>query len=355
MPLDQFIGYLPDAGGVGGSTLDVVGTAWAPVPNLFMPITEATAEATRVMIDRDDEIRGEIDSMPPLSFREAWTVTVQGKLYPYVAKRLAKLATGATDVMTGAAPAAITHKFVPAGYGAFGLTATHIVIVRDDLAEAFSGCQLGSLLFDFPIDGEATYTATFLALYRKPLTAFTPPAESFTGIEDWVYMLRDTDVFLDASVSAIDALRGVQFTFDNQFRDPEFWPKRNREVVIDAGVKHVVWHPARRKRGTRRSITGRLMFSDIKSAQERRRDLAHAQKLVVETEAQDLATTPAAKEMFRFTGQKMVYTGGGPPAMSRDADQTSDYEFGVYRDAAISNACQFEFVDGSSTAIAFAA
>lgn len=354
MALEQFIGYLPDTV-VGGSTLDIVTPAWAPVPNLFMPITEVNAEATRTLIDRDDEIRGEVDSVPPLSFKEAWTVTVQGKLYPYAAKRLATLATGATDVRTGTAPAAITHKLVPVGYGPTGLGATHIVIVRDDLAEAFSGCQLGSLLFDFPIDGEATYTATFLALYRKPLAGFTSPAENFSGVEDWVYMLRDTDVFLDGASAAIDSLRGVQFTFDNQFRDAEFWPKRNRDVVVDSGVKHIIWHPARRKRGTRRTITGRLMFSDIKPAQDRRRDLAHAQRLIIETEAQDLATTPAAKEMFRFTGQKMVMTGGGPGAMTRDADMMSDYEFGVYRDTAIGSACQFEFVDGSNANLAWVA
>ena len=329
--LEQFIGYLPDSI-VGGSTLDTLTPAWAPVPNLFTPVTEVNAEPTRTSIDRDDEIRGEVDSVPPLAFREAWTVTVQGKLYPWVAKRLARLATGGVDDKTGTPPAAITHKLVPAGFGSFGLPATHIVVVRDDLAEAFGGCQLGSLMFDFPIDGEATYTATFLALYRKPLVGFSPPAESFADIEDWVYMLRDTDVFLDGAVSAMDALRGVQFTFDNQFRDPEFWPKRNREVVVDTGVKHIVWHPARRKRGTRRQITGRLMFSDVKPAQERRRDLAHAQKLVIETEAQDLTTTPAAKEMFRFTGQKMVLNSGGASAMTRDAEITSEYEFGIYRE-----------------------
>lgn len=358
MALEQFCGLLPDTNTPGGSTFDQIAATWAttaPAPTIYFPPTEVAVERTQVLIDRDDEIRGEIDSVPPLTFREAWTVTITGKLYPYVAKRLDLLATGATDVKTGTSPAAITHKFVPIGYtGSFGLPACHIVVVRDDLAEAFSGCQLDTLVRNFPIDGEATYTATFLALYRKPLTGYTPPAESYASLEDWVYMLRDTDVFLDASSTAMDSLRGFELTNNNQFRDPEWWPKRNREIVIDSGVKHIIWHPARRKRGTRRITTGRLMFSDIKTAQERRRDLVHAQKLVVEVEGQDLATTPAAKEMFRFTGQKTVYTGGGPENMTRDSDQTTSYDFGVYRDSAIAAAYQVEYVDASNALLTFA-
>lgn len=359
MALEQFIGFLPDTNSPGGSTFDQIAATWAatpPVPSIFMPVTEVNPERTQVLIDRDDEIRGEIDSLPPLTFREAWSITVSGKLYPYVSKRLDLLATGAMDVKTGTPPAATTHRLTPIGFtSSFGLPACNIVVVRDDLAEAFAGCQLASLVRNFPIDGEATFTATFVSLYRRPLTAYAPPAESYTNVEDWVYMLRDTDVYLDNSASAIDGLRGFELTNDNQFREPEWWAKRNREVVIDSGVKHIIWHPARRKRGTRRITTGRLMFSDIKTAQDRRRDLAHAQKLVMECEAQDLGTTPAAKEMFRFTGQKTVYTDGGANSMTRDEDQTSEYTFGVYRDTAIAAAYMLEYVDANNSALTFTA
>ncbi len=357
MPFDQFVGFVSDSAGATPTPTNF--DAWVaagspvPAPNVFFPVTSVDPEKAADNIDRNDEIIGEIDEQAPIAFRQTNQVTVRGRLYPYVAKRLALIATGATDVVTGGlAPAPQTHTLVPKGYGSPFLPSINIVVVRDDLAEAYIGCQLDALTMDFPLDGEATWEATFLALYRTPLAAgYTPPAESFTGLDRWVYMLRDTQVFLAGTSQA--ALRGISLTFNNNFREPEFHAKRNVESLLDGSDKYRIWHPAQRKRGRRRTLTGRLMFHDVKTLQERRQDLVTTQTLVMETEAQDLATTPAAKEMFRFSGHKTALTGGGVGNMTRDDDITSDFEFGVYRDLALGKAATLEFVDASSTPLAF--
>ena len=362
MALDSFVGLLPDINSPGGSTFDQLATTWAttpPAPTIFFPLTEANAEKTvDERINRNDEMRGEPDDMPDVEFREAYSPVLSGKLYPYVLKRLMPLLTGAVDAKTGTAPAAITHKFTPIGYtAAFGLPACHIVIGRDDLAEAFGGCQLDTLQLNFPLEGDATFTATFRALFRVPLAAYVPPTEVFTNVELRPLMLRDADAFLDGSGTAVDAFRGVELTMNNMFQAPEFWPKRNRDIVIDSTEKHMLWHPNRYKRGRRRACTGRIMFSDIKTVQQRRRDIAHGQKLVLEVEGRSLGTTPAANELARFTGQKMVYTGGGPNSLTRETDLTSDYEFQIARDPgapSVANAWFWEFLDNNNTAITFA-
>lgn len=362
MGVDRLIGFVPDAtvGGTprasltGSPPLADTGTATIADPTIWVPVTNVSVDKGIVRIDRNEEIRRHRGQVAPKTFRRADVVTVSGLAYPYVLKRLVKLATGGTDAITGSAPAAITHKFQPVGYGVYGLGACHIATVRDDLYQKYAGCQLGSLQIDFPLDGEATWQATFLSLYATQPGSGPGTPDYSNVVPDWVYTLRDVDAFLDASVSPVDALRGYQLSFDNGFKDPEFWPKRNREVQTVSGEKHVLWFPQRRKLGSAQQVNGRLMFSDAKPLQDRYMELAHAQKLVMECEAQDLGTTPAAKEMLRITVQKSVYTGGGVSDMTRDDDVTSDYEFGGFLDPTTQNDVTFEFVDASATAITFA-
>ena len=186
MPFDQFVGFVSDDASTTTPTPTnfderVLGGSVTPVPAVYFPVTSVDPEKAITNIDRNDEITGELDEPVPIAFRQVNRVTIRGRLYPYVAKRLLLLATGAASTQTGTAPAAITHALIPKGYGSPHLPSINIVVVRDDLAEAYIGCQLDTLNLDFPLDGEATYEATFAALYRVPLAAYTSPTESFSA------------------------------------------------------------------------------------------------------------------------------------------------------------------------------
>lgn len=362
MAINRYLGFVadPTVGGTardnltGSPPLALTGTPTIPDPDKWFPVTtvEAVDKGNQV-IDRKDEMRGSRGNPPPLTFRQAPTIAVEGKLYPYVLKKLTQLATGGADVKTGTPPAAITHKLEPVAYGADGIAAAHIHVVRDDLREAICGCQLSRLELNFPIDGEATWKGTFVGLYRRRLTG-SPPATNFAAVvPDWVYILRDARALLDGSPTAVPRLRGYSLVFDNGFRDPDFDPQTNREDKTISTVLHRTWWPSRRRLGASTEITGQIQLSNVNTTEEDNRDFSHAQQLVVEVEAQDLGTTPAAKEMLRITHGKIVYTGGGAGEMTRQGDIQSEYDFEVGLDPATGKDLTFEFVDATNTAIAF--
>ena len=164
-------------------------------------------------------------------------------------------------------------------------------------------------------------------------------------------MLRDTELIVGGAAETL--IRGFQLNFNNQLRPPEFDAKICIEDLLDGANEYRLWHPARIKRGRRRTFGGRLMFHEPKTVLERRQDMAALRTFVAETEAQALGTTPAANEMFRFTAHRMVLTGGGASNMTRDDDITSDFEFGAYINPALAQAVKFEFVDATAGALAF--
>lgn len=362
MAINRYLGFVADAtvGGTprdnltGAPPLALTGTPTIPDPDKWFPVTSVAAvDKGNEVIDRKNEMRNSRGNPPALAFRQAPSIEVEGKLYPYVLKKLTQLATGGVDAKTGTPPAAITHKLEPVAFGAEGISACHIHVVRDDLREVVCGCQLAELELNFPIDGEATWKGTFAGLYRRRLTG-SPPAASFAAVvPDWVYILRDARALLDASVTPVPRLRGYNMKFSNEFRDPDFDPLTNREDKTISSVLHRTWWPARRRLGASTAISGQLQLSNVNVTEEDNRDFSHAQQLVVEVEAQDLGTTPAAKEMLRVTHGKIRYTDGGASEMTRQGDIQSEYNFEVGLDPATGKDLTFEFVDATNTLIAF--
>lgn len=353
-------GWVDDAT-VGGSNIDTLRGGPTPDPTVeptipdasqMWPVTNASVDKGIVLLERNDEVRGRRGNTPPLEFRQAPVVTVSGRLYHPIMKKLIALVTGGTPATTGTAPAALTRAYLPIGYGNIGLPAVHLSVVRDDQYDKIAGCQLAELALNFPLDDDATFEATFVGLYRRAITA-TPPAVDFSYLSpagaasEFVYMLRDAQAFIDGSVSSIGGLRGYSLTFNNGLEDPDFWAMRNRLIKAATGTdrERLIWWPQRRKLGSAQTVTGQIMFSDVQAAEEAAHDLSRARQTVFEATGGSIATTPVARNMFRTTAYKTVYTGGGASALQRDGDVTTTYDFGVYVDESIGSDVKFELVE----------
>lgn len=332
----------------GGSPLDELTAGAIPDATQMWPVQEVTVDDNESVLERNDEVTGLRGDVEPEEFREAPTVTVRGRLYPPILKKLIQLATGSTPTATGAAPAAITRRWEPVPYGTLALPAVHLSVVRDDLYEKFAGCQLSRFEVTFPLDDSATFEATFGALYRGEEAA-APPVPDYTFLEPrWAYKLRDAEAMLAGSSTAIEGLREVMLAYDNRHEDPEFWPMRNRLIIPGTGGDRdrILWYPQQRVLGDQQ-ITGRLGFFDAKVQEEQARHLVKARQIVFDVEGPTLATTPVVKQMFRFTGNRMAYTGGGPSALQKEGRITSQYDLGVFVDPVTGKDAAFELTEAA--------
>lgn len=102
-------------------------------------------------------------------------------------------------------------------------------------------------------------------------------------------------------------------------------------VPSQQGKVHKLWFPARHKIGAQ-LVTGTIDFSDVDAAQENKRLIRQAEKLVFEVAAGPLGTTPDADEMLRVNVYNKVLTGGGAEPIQREGDQVASYEWAGYID-----------------------
>lgn len=343
----RLIGYKDDAA-AGGTPYDDLVAGAVPDADAFVPVTTANVTGDPTQLDRNNEVRGFRGNVPPVEFQARADVEFTANAYPSLVKKLVRLWTGGTDTMTGAAPAAITHQLKAIQSG--DLPAIHMGVVRDEQYDKVAGLTCNQLTLDFPLAEWATVEAQLRGKYRARV-ATAPPAADYTGYPRRGYLLRDAQVLLAGSLTPVPNLRGVRLVLDNRMVDPEFWPMRNRVVTAygTPSVDRTVWWPHRNKFMSH-MITGQIIFGAPSPDEDLKRELAHAEKFVLECEFEALGTTPAATEMLRITGQQMVRTGGGPEALVDEDEITSTYEFGLYVGAAGEDT-MFEFVDDSSTAI----
>lgn len=355
-------GWVDDASaaGPGGSSLDDLRTLPAapdptevpaiPDPTQLWPVTSVAVDKGETMIERTNEVRGVRGNVAPDEFRQAPMVTVQGRLYMPILRKLIALATGTVPVTTGAAPTAIGRSYKAVKQGVAALPAVHLAIARDDLYEKVAGCQLTELALNFPLDEDATYSATFGGLYRKQETAPVPNLNFGYLTPDWAFKLRDAQLLLDAATVGIGSLREFNLTFSNGMRDAEFWPMRNRlRIPAAAGDRErILWYPERRKLGSAQAITGSVSFFDIQPALETRRELKRAGAAAFQIEGAPLATTPVARQLLELATTQFVLTGGqGANDLDRESDIQSAYDLGIYVDPATTDDLTFRVVDAT--------
>lgn len=322
-----------------------------PAPTTWFPVTEVSLDKGVKLIDRKDEMRGLRGDTPSASFQAAPKVTVKGRLYPYVAKKLMVLTTGGTDTPTGASPAAVTHTLNPVSYGPAFLPAVTIHLQRDDLQEAVVGCQLNELKLSFPNNGEATYEADFVGLYYTQDSNTLPAMDLSAVVPDWVYQLRDTQLLADGT--AVQDLKSFDLTINNNMRAPDFEPMLNREDQTIGGVDHRVWFPNTIRLGSSLDVNGKIGFLFAKPEEDVYHTFAATRQFQIAVEAEDLSTTPPAREMFITNIAKGFYTSSKIDAMKRADDVTSEFDFEAGIDSATGNFASFEFVDASSTPLTF--
>lgn len=432
----RLFGWIDDAT-VGGKNLgqlrvdenDLTEVPSIPDPTQMWPVTNVTVDKGVTNLERTDEVRAVRGNAAPQEFRRAPTVSVSGRLYFPVLRKLLRLWTGGTpstaggsgtpitgvtaasstntftktahgltngqlvilSALTGGSgltagvpyyviaaaantfqlalevggaavalgtdvtdvtvtnPAATTTTYPVLAYGAAGLPAVHLAVVRDDLYERVAGCVLSELQLSFPLDNHATFQATFAGKYYRQEDE-TPPAVDYSTYlrPDAALVLRDANMFLDGSGTAIDGLAGLDITLNNSLRDPDFYPGKNILRVPAAGGdrERVLWWPAVRKLGSAQEITGSLNFSDVKTAQETKLDLARAQQAVFEVSGGALGTSTPSRQLLRMTAYALALNGGGASALVREGDITSEYQFGAYLNAQNQDV-KFEVVDAT--------
>ncbi len=348
----------------GGTTLDVIeggGTPLLiPAPNLFAPVTTAQVDAGETPLSRNDENRGRRANAAPTSFASAPIGSLGGRAYPKIINKLWRDVLGGAVTTTGTAPAAITSKIPTLQTG--NLPALVLWLLREEQLDRLTGAIVSQLELDLPVEGDGTWTASLPALFHDVQSSTSPkdpgggaaaayPTPDYTGFEE-TYKLRDCIAKRGSAEEELANLAGIKLTFNNgmieDFRT-RFRPNHNILVVEIGGVKKKLWYPAKHKIGAQ-NVTGTITASSVDAAAEARRRFAVAEKLIVESFAGPLATTPPSTEGIRLVLSKMELTGGGAEPLQREGDQTASFEFSAYVDEATNTDVEAQIVAAAAVA-----
>jgi hypothetical protein len=354
-----------------GSTLDILkampGAAAAiAVPNFFVPVTTSQVDPGPDDQNRDNEVRGRRGNTAPRSFRQNPSVTFEARAYPALIRKIVpKAFSGAIGAPVGVAPASISSTTGPLATG--DLKALIAWLVREDQLDRLTGCVVSEFELAFTIDDEGTISATMPGLYHQVddtdaaedpnghAAAALPVPDYETSADDDAdtFMLRDAAAFGGSGLVEFVNFAGFSVTFNNGLIDESrsrFRPNHNiLRVVDDEGDTHKVWFPARHKPGAQ-LVTGHIDFSDVDAAQENKRIIRQAEKLVFEVAAGPLGTVPDADEMLRLTIHKKVFTGGGADPIQREGDQVAGFDFAGYVDPSTGKDIEATFVGTAALA-----
>lgn len=318
-----------------------------PDATVFWPITGGTLDQNTDRIDRNTEIRGRRAGTPPYPFRARPVMTIPVAAYrPVVEAALAKALGGDDDVVGSASP--YTHTIEPLGYGSAVLPCVIAQLVRDDLNAKMSGSVFERVTMTFPMDGEGTVEAELHGLYYGNFTTSLPTA-SFTGMteNDNILMLRDAQMFIDDSPTAVEDLTGFEFAYVNN-TVPKFYARRNIDSRVVSTVTRRIWYPQTNKVGPAQDITFGFSLGNVSAEQELARDFGQVEKLVVEVFGDPIGAT-GSNECVRFTLYGAEITGGGAAAATARDDITSTFTGGVYYSSADSKDLTIEIVNGTAT------
>jgi hypothetical protein len=315
------------------------------------PVTNVSVSGGLTALDRNAEIRGGRGTPAGRVFRRAPVITVEGLLYPELLATLMLMALGSTS-RTGTAPAAFTDRVVPAADSAVQLPGVHLSWEMDGLFEQAAGCKLNSLSCQFPNDGYATFTATFVARWHRPLPVAPTwsMASSWLGTNEWPLMLRDAAVFEGGSSTSLDIVRAFSIEIPDIYRDADFLARKEREDVGTGDSFRRIWWPSPYRLAARRQINGTLELRGLDQARENKMRIMAAEQLVVEVDARPLATTPVATELARFTLFNAVQQPAGDRGMNRDDDLNTSVNWTGNTNQSQQDV-QYEYVNNRSTGI----
>lgn len=339
----------------GGSDADWV--AGSPVhgftlPNEFVPVTTADVNQGKSTTDRNNEVVGTRANRAPKAFAADPRLTFESRAYPGHVKVLLRHALSGAVTPTGTGPASITSLFRPTQTDP--LKTLQAWVVRESQLDRMSGAYVNTLTINLAAAEEGTLSAELWPLYHQigdllgsaSGVSATLPTPSYTTDVDTL-KLRDCVVYMnDGATLALD-VSNFSLTFDNGLIDDfesRYAAGKNVAVIIQSGTTYRMWYPTRNKIGPQ-TVSGTIGFSGVRPDQDLLALLSASQKIVVEASAGPLGTTPPAKEMFRFTLQKSVWTGGdGPGPLVREGDIRASYDFNAYLDEAVGYDFTVEYV-----------
>lgn len=343
----RLFGIVDDAT-AGGTTFDSLTMGAIPDSSIFWPVTGGTMEPNIDRTGREDEVRGRRPTSPPIPFRANPVLTVPVPAYLSVAKKGLRKVLGGTDTVVTATGVS-THTLGVLGFGSTALPAVHAQLVRDDLNHKVAGCSFQRASFTFPLDGQGTLEYELWGLYYKNDVA-APPTATFTGLSTDPLYLRDAQVFIDGSMTAITDLQAFEFSFTNNLT-AKWYAKRNvvTQAIGTPSLTRKVWFPSENKLGAAQDVTYAINFGNTNTAQELARDFGQVQKFVFECAGGPIPAT-SSSELLRITIYAGEHTGGGADALAARDDITSRFEGSAYYSETDAADVKIEVVDGVATA-----
>lgn len=340
----RVFGMVDDAT-AGGSEFDDLVAGLVPDASEFWPSNGGTFDRGITRTGREEEVRGRRASAPPLPFRAEPTMTIPANLYPSIFKKVAKIGMGGTPTNTGTAPAAITHAYPPLGFGATQLPAVNVQLIRDDLNHKMSGAAVNRFSLAAPLDDNATLEVEFWGLYFAHF-ATAAPTVAFTGLDEEPVFLRDAQMFIDGSMTAVPDLQGFEFSFTNNLQRKPYAKRNVVSQTIGTPPKlRRLWFPAENKVGASQDVTYGVTLGNTNTTQELAHDFGQVQKLVVELAGLPMTTTPVASKMIRITMYAGVHTGGGSEGLTAREDITSRFEGSAFYSDTDASDVKIELVD----------
>ena len=321
-------------------TVPARSTARIVIPDAddIWPVEGATVDRNVTHLTRENEITGFRGVPQPESFRKDPRVTINGLGYPRLLEKLLWHCLGTPDdVDDPGGGAAVTHAVTPIGYGGSGiLPALYAHVIRDAQVDKISGCYVNSVTVTFTLDGHATFEAELFGLYHVSGSGSVPVLTR--NVRDVAtFKLRDLLLYFGSSPISVPGVTSYSFTFTNNIVDDSearFAAGQMVDRIADsAGVVQSVWYPYQHFMGGSQSVSGEIAFNSPAQARDFEHDVAFAQQMVAEVEGRVLATTPATRELMRFTTLNSVWTDGGAEALAKEGLQTSSYTYGGFIDA----------------------
>lgn len=334
----------------GGSSYDAVVTSAADIPDAteWWPVTGGNLDKGAGRINRDNEARGRRARTAQLPFSSEPSMTIPVAAYHSLAKKVLKYALGREGTRTGAGPYTHPLRAVEYADNVNYLPTVNCQLARDDLNQKMSGSSIQRVTFDFPLDGEATMEVEFHGLYQQHY-ATTVPAASFTGLSENPLALRDAQVFVDGSLTAIPDLQGFRIAWVNNLTAKRYAGRNIRALSIGSPARtRKVWYPQLRKIGPAQDVTFGLVFGSTNAGQELAEEYQQIEKYVFEVAGDPIT---AGVELLRFTiFNGTLNDGGAGPLTARD-DMTSDFNGNAYYSEADGKDVLVEVVDNVNAAI----
>lgn len=350
---------------VGGTSYENLTAGLVPDPTANMPIsgvwpaTGGTLDRGLTRVTRETEVRGRRAVSPPLPFRAAPVMTVPFPAYRSIVEKLMRKCLGGTDVVTGSASTGYTHTFSELGFGSTQLPTMICQMIRDDLNHKMSGGFVNRVTLDFPIDAEGTIEAEIHGLYYQNYSAAAYPTSPvllpnpvFTDV-DYVMLLRDATMYIDAQAVAIPDLMGVNLVFNNNISDPKWYANHNvtfpygilnsatTPVLGASPLMRKLWFPSQFKLNGQMDISGTLNFGNVNTAQDLALDFAQIEKFVftilggpcIGTTGYAAGTGPYEQITITINAAQLTPDSQGPVALAARGDMLYAVNFGGFYSA----------------------